>query len=131
MRRPPWSSIPIKRRVESFADDLNMRRGIVSGRVALLPRSTEIQPFIASIRPSPPILAVEDLQAMPFPLEKNQGKTRWSPKTPFLRLWRDFPAPWRGRYHAVAREIILFSPNHGISQNPCIFPHASLDHFGR
>ncbi|KAK8700795.1 hypothetical protein V6N13_019185 [Hibiscus sabdariffa] len=29
--------------------------GIVSGRVALLPRSTEIQPFVASIRPSPRI----------------------------------------------------------------------------
>ena len=41
----PWSAIPIKRRVESFADDLNTRRGIVSGRVALLPRSTEIQPL--------------------------------------------------------------------------------------
>lgn len=43
--------IPTERRVESFADDLNTRRGIVSGRVALLPRSTEIQPFVASIRP--------------------------------------------------------------------------------
>ena len=42
-----------RRRVESFADDLNTRRGIVSGRVALLPRSTEIQPYVASIRPSP------------------------------------------------------------------------------
>jgi hypothetical protein len=37
-------------RVESFADDLNARRGIVSGRVALLPRSTEIQPTVATIR---------------------------------------------------------------------------------
>ena len=36
-------------RVESFADDLNARRGIVSGRVALLPRSTEIQPAVATI----------------------------------------------------------------------------------
>ncbi|PPD85122.1 hypothetical protein GOBAR_DD17937 [Gossypium barbadense] len=52
-RAPPWSVIPTERRVESFADDLNTRRGIVSGRVALLPRSTEIQPFVASIRPSP------------------------------------------------------------------------------
>ncbi|KAK8505830.1 hypothetical protein V6N13_013395 [Hibiscus sabdariffa] len=42
--------------VESFADDLNTRRGIVSGRVALLPRSTEIQPFVASIRPLPPFI---------------------------------------------------------------------------
>lgn len=44
--------IPIERRVESFADDLNTRRGIVSGRVALLPRSTEIQP--SSLRFVPP-----------------------------------------------------------------------------
>lgn len=50
---PPRSTIPTERRVESFADDLNTRRGIVSGRVALLPRSTEIQPCVASIRPSP------------------------------------------------------------------------------
>ncbi|CAL5425771.1 unnamed protein product [Camellia sinensis] len=44
----------LERRVESSADDLNTRRGIVSGRVALLPRSTEIQPRVAPIRPSPP-----------------------------------------------------------------------------
>jgi hypothetical protein len=42
-----------ERRAESFADDLNTRRGIVRGRVALLPRSSEIQPFVAQIRPSP------------------------------------------------------------------------------
>jgi len=36
-RGPPSSTIPTKRRVESFADNLNMRQGIVSGRVALLP----------------------------------------------------------------------------------------------
>ena len=49
---PPWrisrwgrlEEIPTERRVESFADDLNTRLGIVSGRVALLPRSTEIHP---------------------------------------------------------------------------------------
>src|SRR5436189_4964249 len=51
---PPWSEIPNGRRAESFADDLNTRRGIVSGRVALLPRSTEIQPLDAQIRPPPP-----------------------------------------------------------------------------
>ena len=44
--------IPTERRVESFADDLNTRLGIVSGRVALLPRSTEIQP--KSLRFVPP-----------------------------------------------------------------------------
>ena len=31
-------------RDESLADDLNKERGIVRGRVALLPRSAEIQP---------------------------------------------------------------------------------------
>ena len=37
-------AIPDDRGDESFADDLNMGRGIVSGRVALLLRSTEIRP---------------------------------------------------------------------------------------
>ena len=41
---------------ESFADDLNMGRGIVSGRVALLLRSTEIRPH----RPN-------DLLPLPLP----------------------------------------------------------------
>ncbi|KAK8670402.1 hypothetical protein V6N13_037020 [Hibiscus sabdariffa] len=54
-RVPPRSVISTEQRVESFADDLNTRRGIVSGRVALLPRSTEIQPFVTSIRPCPRI----------------------------------------------------------------------------
>jgi hypothetical protein len=49
----PWILISSGRREESFADDLNKRRGIVSGRVALLPRSTEIQPSVASIRKKP------------------------------------------------------------------------------
>ena len=53
-RGPPRSSIPTERRVESFADDLNTRRGIVSGRVALLPRSAEIQPFRRSDSSLPP-----------------------------------------------------------------------------
>ena len=37
---------------EFFADDLNMGRGIVSGRVALLLRSTEIRPHVPIICPS-------------------------------------------------------------------------------
>ncbi len=44
---PAWAlciTIPDDRGDESFADDLNMGRGIVSGRVALLLRSTEIRP---------------------------------------------------------------------------------------
>jgi hypothetical protein len=51
--RPPRSFLPHGRRAESFADDLNTQRAIVSGRVALLPRSTEIQPRVARIRPTP------------------------------------------------------------------------------
>ena len=43
--------IPNDRGDESFADDLNMWPGIVSGRVALLLRSTEIQPAAAPICP--------------------------------------------------------------------------------
>src|SRR3954462_14688819 len=44
---PSWAlciAISHDRGDESFADDLNMGRGIVSGRVALLLRSTEIRP---------------------------------------------------------------------------------------
>ena len=37
-------------RDESLADDLNVERGIVSSRVALLLRSTEIQPGVSKIR---------------------------------------------------------------------------------
>lgn len=47
-------AIPDDRGDESFADDLNMWRGIVSGRVALLLRSTEIQPAAAPICPPSP-----------------------------------------------------------------------------
>lgn len=48
----PCIMISIERQAGSFADDLNTRWGIVSGRVALLPRSAEIQPYVAQIRPS-------------------------------------------------------------------------------
>ncbi len=85
-REPPWNAIPIERRVESFADDLNMRQGIVSGRVALLPRSTEIQPYVASIRPSPQYsffssltpLEVTIFSAPTYALEKGNAKLRAS-----------------------------------------------------
>ena len=43
-------AIPNAREDESFADDLNTKRGIVSSRVALLLRSTEIQPAVSKIR---------------------------------------------------------------------------------
>lgn len=44
--------IPYGRGDESFADDLNMGRGIVSGRVALLLRSAEIPPPVPMICPA-------------------------------------------------------------------------------
>ncbi|GKV50068.1 hypothetical protein SLEP1_g56784 [Rubroshorea leprosula] len=52
-------------------------------------------------------------------------------KIRFFDVMARFPAPWHGRYPAVARVFSLFSPIHGISQNPCIFPHATLGLFGR
>ena len=69
--------IPTERRVESFADDLNTRRGIVSGRVALLPRSTEIQPFVASIRPSPKTTPLP----LPHPCPPEARRPPTHPKT--------------------------------------------------
>ena len=52
---------------ESFADDLNMGRGIVSGRVALLLRSTEIPPHRPNdLLPTPPFLPTPTGQG-PFP----------------------------------------------------------------
>jgi hypothetical protein len=47
------TTIPDDRGDESFADDLNMGRGIVSGRVALLLRSTEIPPHRPKDFPTP------------------------------------------------------------------------------
>jgi hypothetical protein len=43
-------AIPNAREDESFADDLNKKRAIVSSRVALLLRSTEIQAAVSKIR---------------------------------------------------------------------------------
>ena len=60
------STIPHDRGDESFADDLNMGRGIVSGRVALLLRSTEIRPH----RPNdllPPFYALDPGWTQPLP----------------------------------------------------------------
>ena len=51
-------AIPNAQEDESFADDLNKKRGIVRSRVALLLRSPEIQPAVSKIRapraPPPP-----------------------------------------------------------------------------
>lgn len=63
---------------ESFADDLNMGRGIVSGRVALLLRSTEIRPH----RPNdllPP--STRQVQGEPVDRRQTLGKNR-GPKPP-------------------------------------------------
>src|SRR5436189_4397511 len=74
---PPWSEIPNGRRAESFADDLNTRRGIVSGRVALLPRSTEIQPLVAQIRPPPPPPPTSPPFSLPPSLHRPTQKTQF------------------------------------------------------
>lgn len=71
-------SISDDRGDESFADDLNMGRGIVSGRVALLLRSTEIRPH----RPN-------DL----LPLKRDESRV--SPKT------REESAPTLGKNHGA------------------------------
>lgn len=99
-RAPPWSVIPTERRVESFADDLNTRRGIVSGRVALLPRSTEIQPFVASIRPSPIADPIPpSFVARPYP-----GVPRWGTWCKELVKHLAVPSPFEkhGRTGAFA-----------------------------
>ena len=74
-------AIPHDRGDESFADDLNMGRGIVSGRVALLLRSTEIPPHRPNdlLPPFPPptpgspnslSLSAQHLPKMPPTLRK-------------------------------------------------------------
>ena len=100
-RGPPRSIIPTGRRVESFADDLNTRRGIVSGRVALLPRSTEIQPCVASVRPSPlsspnPSFKISSKLFAPFRLEANPPMPARShvPMGGFCLALRCMPWPW-------------------------------------
>jgi hypothetical protein len=70
-------AIPHDRGDESFADDLNMGRGIVSGRVALLLRSTEIPPH----RPN-------DLLP-PFPLHTPGSQTHTLPP-PCPNTWPNF-----------------------------------------
>ena len=84
---------------ESFADDLNMGRGIVSGRVALLLRSTEIQPH----RPNdllPP--STRQVQGEPVDRRQTLGKNR-GPKPPravthleWARVGAE-PRTWSGR----------------------------------
>jgi hypothetical protein len=74
---------------ESFADDLNMGRGIVSGRVALLLRSTEIRPH----RPN-------DLL-----LPKNAQIPGWLPfHTPHSTLGQKKLHPWDSPHGTSTRE---------------------------
>ena len=56
-------AIPHAREDESFVDDLNTKRGIVSSRVALLLRSTEIRPAVSKIRAqyAPPLLPFSEV----------------------------------------------------------------------
>ena len=55
--RSIFIAIPNERQVKSFADDLITKRGVVSGRVALLLRSTETQPLLLDLEnKSPPPL---------------------------------------------------------------------------
>lgn len=46
---PFWGTIPTEQRVKSFADDLNIWRGIVSSKLILLSWFNEIQLQIISI----------------------------------------------------------------------------------
>ena len=99
-RRGRLEEIPTERRVESFADDLNTRLGIVSGRVALLPRSTEIQP--KSLRFDPP--------PTPAPTEAT-GQTRLEvERAPRERKIRPSRAPGRSdrtlRTHSAGGESL-------------------------
>ena len=55
-----WISYPGVSNFLVIADDLITRWGIVSGRVALLPRSTEIQPFVAmGARPNTELVRIK------------------------------------------------------------------------
>ena len=47
--RSIFIAIPNERQVKSFADDLITKRGVVSGRVTLLLRSTETQPLLLDL----------------------------------------------------------------------------------
>jgi hypothetical protein len=68
-------AIPNAREDESFADDLNKKRGIVNSRVALLLRSIEIQPAVSKIRALlahlPPLLPTSLIQLFSFLLVTN------------------------------------------------------------
>lgn len=64
-------------RVESFVDDLNTRWDIVSSRVALLPWSTEIQPYVALICLSPHTQPPHHVHSLSF--FPDRGPKVWTP----------------------------------------------------
>lgn len=73
-------AIPNAREDESFADDLNKKRGIVNSRVALLLRSIEIQPAVSKIRaliahlpPSSPNLYLQFSLVGSVPLDSREA----------------------------------------------------------
>src|ERR1700738_1271147 len=77
------TTIPDDRGDESFADDLNMGRGIVSGRVALLLRSTEIPPHRPKDFPTPPHSRI------PLPCLASKNKVLWPRENilPRKKIW--------------------------------------------
>src|ERR1700732_3123354 len=77
------TTIPDDRGDESFADDLNMGRGIVSGRVALLLRSTEIPPHRPKDFPTPPHPRI------PLPCLASKNKVLWPRENilPRKKIW--------------------------------------------
>ena len=106
-KRPPRGlrmAIPDDRGDESFADDLNMWPGIVSGRVALLLRSTEIQPAAAPICP------------LSF-----RGRGSLGPVSRFRR--RPFSVPSPGGATFAARRLVCRGPrpfrDRLVSSLPC------------
>src|SRR6476646_1282942 len=72
---------------ESFADDLNMGRGIVSGRVALLLRSTEIRPH----RPNDLLPPSNSQTPGCYPPYCTWCFHTWPKKIPFLGLHSGVP----------------------------------------
>ena len=105
-------AIPNAREDESFADDLNKKRGIVNSRVALLLRSIEVHPFAAKMCCS------SRTHPSPFPISLTLPHTRvfspWPKKqnnqTPdhCLRTRRKIEM-WRAvltRTHAIQRNSV-------------------------
>ena len=115
---------------ESFADDLNMGRGIVSGRVALLLRSTEIRPH----RPNDllPPKKLSNSRVAPFPHstlntwpKKRSWNCPWSPRDWASR--RDTDAAGHSQTPRLARARVGTPPRGGTLSNSRVTPpHSTL-----